>query len=95
MFWSAGLVVHPDFIADTKSYLNRKKMNHNVHLWPLSLFPNVVLSPVFRSFRLLTEGESYTVIIVVVFLSDYFVVVVVVIVVMVVVLLLLVIFKIF
>jgi hypothetical protein len=33
--WSAGLVAHPDFASRTKSYLKLKKMEHNVHLWPL------------------------------------------------------------
>lgn len=34
--WSAGLIMHPDFIEQTKEYQNRKKMTNNTHLWPLA-----------------------------------------------------------
>ena len=36
-FVLAGLITHPDFVNLTRQYQARKGLQHNVHLWPLSL----------------------------------------------------------
>lgn len=55
--WSAGLITHPDFVQQTQRYIHKYRLNHNVHLWPMSF---LFSSDVVDSYRHFTSGQAYT-----------------------------------
>eukprot|EP01034_Spumella_vulgaris_P033368 gene33368-41179_t len=54
-YWSAGLILHPDFTVDTKRYQNLKQMQHNKHLWPLSWLSEGPLQGITDSFQIFSK----------------------------------------
>lgn len=58
-YWSAGLVLHPQFARDTKQYQNMKQMHHNKHLWPVAWIPTGMMSSLSNSLHILTRGQVY------------------------------------
>ena len=58
-YWSAGLLLHPDFTRETKEYQRRKKLNQNDTLWAFSWFPDFAAARLVKAYGPLSRGQSY------------------------------------
>lgn len=58
-YWSAGLVVHPDFVEETKRFQQIKHMEHQHSLWPISWMANSWWTNLNSSYEILTRGQVY------------------------------------
>lgn len=71
LYWSAGLLVHPEFATETRKYIDEYKLSDNVHLWPLAYFTSVrSVASYSRSLANWTRGQSYVSITLNVFKKD-------------------------
>ena len=59
-YWSAGLVTHPDFIADTKEYHTTHDMKRNVHLGSLKWLPRQLAGGVAGHMGRISKGQNYS-----------------------------------
>lgn len=59
-YWSAGLLVHPDFVSLTKQYISLKRMQNNETLWPLKLISSGMASPLASWLDRLSKGQIYS-----------------------------------
>jgi hypothetical protein len=60
LYWSAGLVTHPDFVADTRNYLHAKGMNKNENLSALTYFSAGYLQRNMAHYSTISRGQMYT-----------------------------------
>ena len=58
--WSAGLLVHPDFVSLTKRYIALKKMQNNETLWPLKLISTGLAPSLASWLDRLSRGQLYS-----------------------------------
>jgi hypothetical protein len=59
LYWSAGLITHPEFVPDTKAYMKDKKLNNNKHLAALKYLGPSTLRRVLANYATLAEGQVY------------------------------------
>ncbi len=58
-YWSAGLVLHPEFTKDTKAYQHRKMLNKNDFIKGIAWVPGMLASGLVRAYGPLSRGQSY------------------------------------
>ncbi len=58
-YWSAGLITHPDFIQETRQYIDKKNMHKNIHLGILSNFSAWFLKRMMGVYVTLSSGQTY------------------------------------
>lgn len=57
LIWSAGLVVHPRFIKETKRYLERKRLGSSVPM--LGILQSFGVESILMSYPHFSEGQTY------------------------------------
>lgn len=61
LFWSAGLVTHPQFATITRSYIRNRYLSRNVHLWLISsfFFTDGMFARIMRQYKHFSAGQVY------------------------------------
>lgn len=60
LYWSAGLVTHPDFVHDTREYMQDKNMVKNENLSALAYFSPGYLRSTMAHYSTIAAGQVYT-----------------------------------
>mmetsp|Transcript_7015 Transcript_7015/g.11733 ORF Transcript_7015/g.11733 Transcript_7015/m.11733 type:complete len:848 (+) Transcript_7015:116-2659(+) len=60
LYWSAGLITHPEFVFDTRCYQKSKKLTKNKHLSMLSYLSPGSLQSCMGNYVTLAAGQAYT-----------------------------------
>lgn len=60
LYWSAGLVTHPDFVHDTREYIQDKNMMSNKNLSALAYFSPGYLKSTMAHYSTISAGQVYT-----------------------------------
>ena len=60
LFWSAGLVTHPEFVVETRNYLHAKGMQSNHHLSALCYLPTWFVHRQMLHYATVSKGQMYT-----------------------------------
>ena len=58
-YWSAGLLLHPDFTRETKEYQHRKRLTKNDTLWIFSWIPSIAAAGLVRAYSPFSRGQTY------------------------------------
>lgn len=62
LYWSAGLITHPQFAAKTRCYQRHRGLKNNKHLWPVSFFflSDLGFQSSMESYDHFSTGQLYT-----------------------------------
>lgn len=60
LYWSAGLVTHPDYVQDTREYMQDKNMVKNENLSALAYFSPGYLARTMAHYSTISAGQVYT-----------------------------------
>lgn len=62
LYWSAGLITHPQMAEKTRNYQSKKALTKNKHLWPLSyfFFSDVSFASSMQQYEHFSKGQVYT-----------------------------------